>query len=52
MNCLRALDHGVKGVILIHIWLIHELRDVDISADIIWNNVLEQSLGTFPVPLA
>ena len=30
------------------IWLIHELRDVIYERVLYWNNVLEQSLNTFP----
>jgi len=51
MKCLRALDHGVKGGILIYGKYMNCVMRM-YGQVLIWSNVIEQCLGTFPAPPA
>jgi len=51
MKCIRALDDGVKGGILIYAYYMNCVVRI-YGQILIWNNVVEQCLGIFPAPFA
>jgi len=51
MGCIRALDDGVKGGILIYGYYVNYVMRI-YSQVLRWNNVIEKRPVTFPAPFS